>query len=254
MSVEPVVDRYYSIHLSRWPVWLVWKQLWRNVPLFAPLLFPLLLLQRIPGLKPDPQYASIYPENLNPVPMQSVPSRPRTSLEARIREAEEQGFRRCQCFHLETLGTYEQYDFVMLNEAGDTVLQVRWHEMESGNYKEQETSLYCSSTLAAGGSLSSSALAKQNVVPEMQLPDDQSRVYPVTTSVEEIVRFHREAIPEHAKLVQYDCESLLARFRVRSKLLVDTLLERRIYFELTPRQIHKLQEQDAQQSAEKNPA
>jgi hypothetical protein len=245
MNAEPIFDRYYSIHISRWPVWLLWKQLWRRVPLFAPLIFPLLLLQRIPGLKPDPQFASVYPENINPVSQDDIPARARTSLQARIREAEEIGFHLCHWFALETLGHYEQYDASMLDETGTISLLFRWYELHIRNDSQKDLNIFCSSTLPGGGSLSSSAMAKKNVIPEMRLPDDQHRNYPETTGLEDLVRYHREAIPEHTRLHQYDCNSLLNRFRERSRQLVDYVLERRIFFELTPQEIHKLQQQDA---------
>lgn len=247
MNAQPIFERYYSVHFSRWPVWLLWKQLWRNVPLLAPLLFLILLLRKIPGLRPDPTFAAVYPERLAPLPLENIPARPRTSLEARIREAEELGFRLCFCFSLETLGSYDQHDAVLLNANGDTMLQIRWYELQIANKTHQDASVICSSTLSTGDSLSSTAIAKRDVIPEMRLPDDQSRVYSETTSIEELARWHREAIPEHARLRHYDCDSLLARFRERSKQLVDYLLEQRIYFELTPQEIHKLQEKDARQ-------
>lgn len=250
MNAEPIFDRYYSIHFSRWPVWLLWKQLWRQVPLFAPLVFPLLLLQRIPGLKPDPVFASIYPENLRTADLEDIPPRARNALSSRIRDAGELGIRHCFCFALETLGNYEQYDAVLLDAGGITMLQIRWYETKVGKNIQQETNIFCSSTLSAGGSLSSSALAKRNVIPEMRLPDDQHRNYPETTSLDDLVRYHREAIPGAAQLRHYNCDSLLARFRERSKQLVDHLLEKRIYFELTPQEIYKLQEQEARQRHE----
>jgi len=246
MNAAAESDRYYTLHFSRWPVWLLWKQLWRNVPLLAPLLFPILLLRTIPGLKPDPEFASVYPERLDPVPLESLPARARTALEARIREAEPLGFRLCFCFSLETLGSYDQHDAVLLDANGATLLQIRWYELRMANSTHQDTGVYCSSMLSAGGSLSSVAIAKRDVIPEMSLPDDQTRIYPETTPIEELVRLHREAIPDHARLHHDDCDSLLERFRERSKQLVDHLLERRIFFELTPQQIQKLQQQDAE--------
>lgn len=249
MNAEPIFDRYYSIHFSRWPLWLFCKQMWRQAPLLAPLVFPLLLLQRLPGLKPDPKFASVYPERLDPLPLESLPARPRTSLEARIREAEELGFRFCFCCVLETLGSYDQYSAALLDANGTTTLQIQWYEIQLPNNSRQDTNVFCTSSLSAGGSLTSAAMAKRDVIPEMRLPDDQARIYPETTSIEELVRLHREAIPEHAELRHHDCDSLLARFRERSKRLVDYLLEQRIFFELTPRQIRKLQEQEARSSA-----
>lgn len=244
MNAEPIFDRYYSIHFSRWPLWLFWKQLWRNVPHLAPLLFPILLLQRLPGLKPDPAFASVYPEDISTIDPADIPPRAQNALSSRIREAEELGFRLCFYFALETLGPYAQYDAVLLDASGATTLQIRWYEMQVGKNMQQDADIFCSSTLSAGGSLSSAALAKQNIIPEMRLPDDQQRHYPETTSVEELVRLHGEAIPEQASLQHYDCDSLFTRFRERSKELVDHLLEQRIYFELTPQEIHKLQQQD----------
>ena len=240
MVPEPESERYYSIHLSRWPVGLLWKYLWRNAPLLAWLLFPILFLQRLPGLKPSPQFANQYPHELTKIDSDRIPLHARTAIEARVRYAEAIGFRVCGHYQSRSLGTYEQYDTLLLSPSGVEVIQVRWHRLQVNRHVEQDCRIHCFSALVNGGVLSSNAISEKKAPREYRMTDDQSRFYPETATVEELLSYHREAVGTHPDLRRFDCETVEQFLLERSRRVVDTLLDRRVYFEPTDQEIQNL--------------
>lgn len=275
MNSEPVSDRYYSSVEFRWRIWFFvkyhcrWLRLlpfWRWL-LYGPLmllLFCVLLLLRFLMildriychlLKPrrgrltiEPDYGVKVSDSLTTIPLEQIPAYPRAELKEHLYEAEICGFRLCHCYRLETIGDAEGFEVYLMDRSGTICLVIHWFAQWKKKKKrnEQHTWLYGMSILQNGARHISSTDASKYLMPEMRLPDEEAHYDPEVNSIEDLLRLHRENLPPDAKLEKFDCESLAQRVRDRAALQIQTFLNRKISFELTPQEIEKLKEKDAE--------
>jgi hypothetical protein len=236
------MERYYSANVLRWPLVPMVRCFWRLNPLVVILAFPFVLLRKLPGLRPAVTYGIRYPDELTLVDWENIPAYARTPLEARKQECAALGFGDAICVQPQSIGQYEHYDVILLHETGTEFVLLRWFRVNNAGSRAQNCQVHCSSVLASGGMLSSSALARNEYFPELALEDMQRRVYPETTSIADLIGYHREGIPAGAKLREFDFLSYPEFLLARTQQLVDTMLEKKLFFELTSGQIQSLQE------------
>lgn len=245
------MERYYSANVLRWPLVPMIRCFWRLNPLAVILFFPFLLLRKLPGFRPAVTYGIRYPDQLTLIEWENIPADARTPLAARRQECERLGFGESICIQPESIGAYEHYDVILLHESGTQFVLLRWFRVNNAGAQAENCQVHCSSVLASGEMLSSSALARNEYFPEISLEETQRRVYPETTSIADLIGYHCEGIPAKAKLREFDFLTYPQFLLERAQRLVDSMLEKKFFFELTPRQIQKLTEKHAHRDDER---
>lgn len=234
------MERYYSMNFYRWPLRAFLSSCWRNSALETINYFPLLMYRRIPFFRPIVTYGYPFGKPMHQTELESLPSSALPVLSQRIREIEVLGFGEMHCFEYESIGTIKQYLIVLLHQDGDCRIHIGLNlQVEAGQWIQQHNYM-CTSALATGGAVISSPESPEGRYPELLADDVQEQVYPLSTTIEELVDYHRQSIPAQARLRTFNDSSLPAYLSERVLLQTEHMLQKKLYYELSSAEVERI--------------
>ena len=231
---------YFTDDITRLPLSMMWRIVWRTAPLVSVPLFLLFLVQRSIGWRPPANYGLAKPASLPEVRPEQVPPEVREEARPYVEAISPLGFEEVFWLNPPYIGGKQGYSLVLLNQNGYFFATVVWIRITRGPQTRTAVIFACHSVGSQGTQISTGPLAPEQWNPELIPPFHDLLPLPLGTPPADVVGIHEERVAAMKDLVCWNRDSLAAHMFSSLLRMIDFMVEKRHYIRLTPAEVARL--------------
>ncbi|WDI42187.1 hypothetical protein [Bremerella sp. P1] len=233
-------DRYFTDDITLLPVGIIWQSLQGQSIFLRTLFFVYFVVRKLFRQRMPASYGTHYPPTLTETTEEHLPDDARQALTAFDHQCQAAGMEHVGYFLPSWIGGKSGVVSISLDHQRMVWCTANWLEIRVGQYGNARVVFACHSETADGTELHTSVETAELWIPQMIPSNVQIDRIPRGSTVADIIEHHQTSVADRTDLVAFDNDSLIAHIQRRSLELIDFMVSKGFYVELTADEIDRL--------------